>query len=77
MVSSQNFSPPGVETNRDAGVIIEHPDIAKYFESVFLSDFKNKAKPFVAKGAGTQSKGQGTRSSSKHPAPKKKKPAHK
>ena len=80
VVSSQNFSPPGVETNRDAGVIIEHPDIAKYFESVFLSDFKTKAKPFVAKGAAAQSKGQGTKSSSKHPAPKKKKPkkpAHK
>lgn len=76
VVSSQNFSPPGVETNRDAGVIIEHPDIAQYFESVFLSDFKTKTKPFVATGAAARSKsgGGGIRTSSKHPRPKKGKP---
>jgi phosphatidylserine/phosphatidylglycerophosphate/cardiolipin synthase-like enzyme len=31
VVSSQNFSPSGVRTNRDAGVIIENADIAQYF----------------------------------------------
>jgi phosphatidylserine/phosphatidylglycerophosphate/cardiolipin synthase-like enzyme len=51
VVSSQNFSPDGIQFNRDAGVIIECPPIAQYFESVFLSDWKNKAKPFVAKKA--------------------------
>lgn len=50
VVSSQNFSPPGVQTNRDAGVIIQHAGIAKYFENVFISDW-NGAKPFVARGA--------------------------
>lgn len=47
VVSSQNFSPAGVQDNRDAGVIIEHADIAKYFEAIFLSDWK-KAKPALA-----------------------------
>ena len=47
VVSSQNFSPAGVHDNRDAGVVLEHADIAKYFEAVFLSDWK-KAKPASA-----------------------------
>jgi phosphatidylserine/phosphatidylglycerophosphate/cardiolipin synthase-like enzyme len=45
VVSSQNFSPAGVHDNRDAGVIIENPDIAQYFEGVFLSDFSTKSIP--------------------------------
>jgi phosphatidylserine/phosphatidylglycerophosphate/cardiolipin synthase-like enzyme len=48
VVSSQNFSPAGVHDNRDAGVIIESPAIAQYFKDVFLSDWKNQAKPAVA-----------------------------
>ena len=52
VVSSQNFSPDGIQFNRDAGVIIESAPIAQYFESVFLADWNNKAKPFAAKGAG-------------------------
>lgn len=52
VVSSQNFSPAGVQNNRDAGVIIEHADIAQYFEQIFLSDWKNKAKPFAPKATG-------------------------
>jgi PLD-like domain len=51
VVSSQNFSPDGIQFNRDAGVIIESAPIAQYFEAVFLADWNNKAKPFVAKGA--------------------------
>src|ERR1051326_1352872 len=76
VISSQNFSPPGVETNRDAGVIIEHPGIAQYFESIFLSDFKTKAKPFVAKGTAKPPKGggAGSKGSTKQPKPKKAKP---
>jgi phosphatidylserine/phosphatidylglycerophosphate/cardiolipin synthase-like enzyme len=50
VVSSQNFSPDGIQFNRDAGVIIESAPIAQYFEAVFLADWNNKAKPFVAKG---------------------------
>ena len=51
VVSSQNFSPDGIQFNRDAGVIIESAPIAQYFEDVFLADWNNKAKPFVAKSA--------------------------
>jgi phosphatidylserine/phosphatidylglycerophosphate/cardiolipin synthase-like enzyme len=51
VVSSQNFSPEGIQFNRDAGVIIESAPIAQYFEAVFLADWNNKAKPFAAKGA--------------------------
>jgi len=47
VVSSQNFSPAGVHDNRDAGTILEHPDIATYFKGIFLSDWK-KAKPALA-----------------------------
>lgn len=76
VVSSQNFSPSGVETNRDAGVIIEHPGIAKYFEKVFLADLANKTKPFVAKGAASPPKGRPgkTKTGPKKTSPKKPKP---
>jgi hypothetical protein len=33
-------------------VIIENAPVAQYFENVFLADWNNKAKPFVANGAG-------------------------
>ncbi|MDA9435971.1 phospholipase D-like domain-containing protein [Bradyrhizobium sp. CCBAU 51627] len=55
VVSSQNFSPSGVQTNRDAGVILEHAGIAKYFESIFLSDWQ-KIKPAMAGAAGGRGK---------------------
>jgi hypothetical protein len=60
VVSSQNFSPAGIRDNRDAGVIIENADIAQYFEAIFLSDWKNKAKPF-APTAGDQRPKRGAR----------------
>jgi hypothetical protein len=47
VVSSQNFSPEGVRTNRDAGLIIENAAIAQYYEAVFLSDWNTKATPFA------------------------------
>jgi phosphatidylserine/phosphatidylglycerophosphate/cardiolipin synthase-like enzyme len=46
VVSSQNFTPAGVQNNRDAGVIIESPVIVQYFEPIFLSDW-NRLKPFI------------------------------
>ncbi len=52
VVSSQNFSPDGIQFNRDAGVILESAPVAQYFESVFLADWSSKAKPFAAQGAG-------------------------
>jgi len=50
VVSSQNFSPAGVQNNRDAGVIIESAVVAQYFEPIFLSDW-NRLKPFAPKAA--------------------------
>ena len=43
LVSSQNWSAPGVLRNRDAGLIIEHPGIADYFEAIFMHDWTNLA----------------------------------
>ncbi|MFI5161383.1 MAG: phospholipase D-like domain-containing protein [Sphingobacteriales bacterium] len=47
MVSSQNWSADGTLRNRDAGVIIENADIAKYYEAIFLDDWENRAKKKV------------------------------
>jgi phosphatidylserine/phosphatidylglycerophosphate/cardiolipin synthase-like enzyme len=70
VVSSQNFSPAGAQTNRDAGVILEHAGIAKYFETVFIADWQ-KAKPAVAVpaapagGKGKKRKGAGAKAPAK------------
>ncbi|MGD0697907.1 MAG: phospholipase D-like domain-containing protein [Terriglobia bacterium] len=56
VVSSQNFSPAGIRENRDAGVIIESEEIAKYFGPIFISDWNQKAKPFAPKAAAQQPK---------------------
>lgn len=44
LVSSANWSSDGVLRNRDAGVIIKEPEIARYFQDVFLDDWENRAK---------------------------------
>jgi len=72
VVSSQNFSPAGVHDNRDAGVLLEHADIAKYFQDIFLSDWK-RAKPASAVpaapagqgGKGKKGKGRGAKAPTK------------
>jgi hypothetical protein len=51
VISSQNFSPAGVEQNRDAGVIIASEAIAAYYEAVFIADWETRAKPFAASPA--------------------------
>jgi len=60
VVSSQNFSPAGVRLNRDAGLIIESADIARYFGPIFLSDWNQRAKPFAPTAAAQMAK-QNTR----------------
>ena len=40
LISSQNWSDTAVTTNREAGVIIEYPEIAKYYSTIFESDWK-------------------------------------
>jgi len=43
LVSSQNWSTAGTLQNRDAGVIITHPDAATYYTNLFLHDWNNLA----------------------------------
>lgn len=43
VVSSVNWSGEGVLSNRDAGVIIENPAAAKYYEAIFLDDWEHHA----------------------------------
>jgi phosphatidylserine/phosphatidylglycerophosphate/cardiolipin synthase-like enzyme len=50
IVSSQDFSPAGVSNNRDAGVILESPELAVYFEPLFVAD-RDRALPFVARAS--------------------------
>jgi phosphatidylserine/phosphatidylglycerophosphate/cardiolipin synthase-like enzyme len=44
LISSQNWSTDGTLYNRDAGIIIEHPDAAQYFQQIFLHDWQHLAK---------------------------------
>lgn len=78
VVSSQNFSPAGVETNRDAGVIIENAAIAQYYEQIFLSDWTNRTFPFAPKAAkppaGSTSQKRPSKTPPKTPAKKARKP---
>ena len=41
LISSQNWSEPAVTINREAGVIVSHPQIAGYFKKVFDEDWKH------------------------------------
>lgn len=43
LVSSTNWSSDGVLRNRDAGLIIHDPEIAQYYQSVFIDDWDNRA----------------------------------
>jgi len=39
LVSSQNWSETGVGTNREAGVVMQYPEIARYYAKIFESDW--------------------------------------
>jgi hypothetical protein len=43
LVSSQNWSASGTLRNRDAGVIIHHPEVAAFFEAIFIEDWEQRA----------------------------------
>jgi hypothetical protein len=45
VVGSQNWSTEGVDTNRDASVVIKSADVAKYWEQIFLLDWNNRTRP--------------------------------
>jgi hypothetical protein len=50
LVSSQNWSADAVLRNRDAGLLIEHPPIARYFERIFLHDWDDLAHQTALEG---------------------------
>jgi hypothetical protein len=43
VVSSQNWSGDGVARNRDAGLLIDDAEVAKYYERIFMHDWTNLA----------------------------------
>jgi PLD-like domain len=45
LVSSQNWSGDGFLRNRDAGLIVDHPEVASYYEQVFLHDWDQRSRP--------------------------------
>jgi hypothetical protein len=49
-VSRQNWSGDGFLRNRGAGLIIHHPEIAQYYEAVFLDDWNQRTTPSLAGG---------------------------
>jgi phosphatidylserine/phosphatidylglycerophosphate/cardiolipin synthase-like enzyme len=55
LISSQNWSGTAVETNREAGVLMEFPAISKYYSAIFESDWKTAqtAIPKVGKSTAT------------------------
>ena len=71
VVSSQNFSPAGIDENRDAGVILESPEIAQYFGPIFDADWGG-ALPFVAKGTARPTGTKNTKKTGPKKAKKKK-----
>lgn len=73
VVSSQNWSAQGVQLNRDAGVIIESPEIAAFFEAIFNQDWMYRSYYPGSKASTATAK----KSPAKKAAAKKKAPAKK
>lgn len=53
LVSSQNWSKTGVGTNREAGVLMRYPDVARYYSKIFESDWSTALKTIPRPGAGS------------------------
>ena len=54
LVSSQNWSDTGVGSNREAGVLLRYPEIARYYSRIFESDWGTALKTIPKpKGGGT------------------------
>jgi phosphatidylserine/phosphatidylglycerophosphate/cardiolipin synthase-like enzyme len=45
VIGSQNWSTEGVDTNRDASVVITNPDMVTYFSALFQSDWDTMTLP--------------------------------
>lgn len=50
LISSHNWSDTGVSKNREAGVVIEYPELAKYYASIFESDWSTAQKKIPTVG---------------------------
>ena len=55
LVSSQNWSDSAVSKNREAGLILEHSGIAKYYAAIFSSDWETALKKLPAVGGEPES----------------------
>jgi phosphatidylserine/phosphatidylglycerophosphate/cardiolipin synthase-like enzyme len=53
LVSSQNWSETGVGTNREAGVLMRYPEIARYYTKIFESDWSTAAQTLPKVGPDT------------------------
>ncbi len=49
LISSQNWSDSAVSKNREAGLLLEYPQMAKYYESIFDSDWETGVKTLTKK----------------------------
>jgi phosphatidylserine/phosphatidylglycerophosphate/cardiolipin synthase-like enzyme len=47
LLGSHNWTDEGVQVNRDASVLIRRPEIARYYERVFLHDWDRLARPTI------------------------------
>ncbi len=47
VIGSHNYSNSGVQFNRDASLIIYHPDITAYYQQVFLFDWERLGSPRI------------------------------
>jgi phosphatidylserine/phosphatidylglycerophosphate/cardiolipin synthase-like enzyme len=47
LLGSHNWTDQGVQVNRDASVLIRRPEIARYYERVFLHDWDRLARPTI------------------------------
>src|SRR5262249_55224868 len=47
LIGSHNWSSDGTTANRDASLIIRHPEVAAYYEEIFRFDWENRARARV------------------------------
>lgn len=53
LISSENWSETAVFTNREAGVVMDFPEIAKYYSEIFESDWSTAQKQIPSPGKGS------------------------
>ena len=51
LLGSHNWTDSGVQANRDASLLIHRPEIARYYERVFLHDWDRLARPRINENA--------------------------